>query len=131
MKDGRVARVRTPAQVLLVLIAGAAAVLPLPASLVERMYSTGVYPPVQRAPTFGRDAERGALQAAFARAQRDLGASGLARPAEPKHTWLDVYFKRAAVDGMTDPFFLETLVASDLLTIEQPFVVAHEWAHLA
>ena len=32
---------------------------------------------------------------------------------------------------MTDPFFLETLVASDLLPFERPFVVAHEWAHLA
>jgi hypothetical protein len=32
---------------------------------------------------------------------------------------------------MTDPFFLETLVASDLLPFERPFVVAHEWSHLA
>jgi hypothetical protein len=32
---------------------------------------------------------------------------------------------------MTDPFFLETLVAPDLLDVERPFVVAHEWAHLA
>src|SRR5262249_4322454 len=27
--------------------------------------------------------------------------------------------------------FLETLVAPDLLDVERPFVVAHEWAHLA
>jgi hypothetical protein len=32
---------------------------------------------------------------------------------------------------MTDPYFLETLVASDLLPFEQPSVVAHEWSHLA
>ena len=32
---------------------------------------------------------------------------------------------------MTDPYFLETLVAGDLLPFEQPFVVAHEWSHLA
>jgi hypothetical protein len=32
---------------------------------------------------------------------------------------------------MTDPFFLETLLAPDLLDVERPFVVAHEWAHLA
>ena len=32
---------------------------------------------------------------------------------------------------MTDPFFLETLVASDLLPFERPFVIAHEWSHLA
>jgi hypothetical protein len=32
---------------------------------------------------------------------------------------------------MTDPFLLETLVVSDLLPIETPLVVAHEWGHLA
>ncbi len=52
-------------------------------------------------------------------------------PARPKHTVLDAYFRRAGVDGMTDPYFLETLIASDLLPIERPFVVAHEWSHLA
>ena len=41
------------------------------------------------------------------------------------------YFRRAGVSGMTDPYFLETLVASDLLPFERPFVVAHEWGHLA
>jgi hypothetical protein len=44
---------------------------------------------------------------------------------------LDLYFRRAGVDGMTDPFFLETLIASDLLPFERPFIVAHEWSHLA
>jgi hypothetical protein len=42
-----------------------------------------------------------------------------------------VYFKAAGVEGMTDPFFLETLVAGDLLPFERPFVIAHEWSHLA
>src|SRR5262249_28261732 len=42
-----------------------------------------------------------------------------------------LYFRRAGVDGMTDPFFLETLVAGELLPFEHPFVVAHEWSHLA
>ena len=32
---------------------------------------------------------------------------------------------------MTDPFFLEVIVNPDVLPIERPFVVAHEWAHLA
>ena len=32
---------------------------------------------------------------------------------------------------MIDPFFLETLVATGLLPFERPFVVAHEWSHLA
>ncbi len=32
---------------------------------------------------------------------------------------------------MTDPFLLETMLAPDLLDVERPFVIAHEWAHLA
>ena len=60
----------------------------------------------------------------------DLGA----RPpivGRPKRTLLDPYFRRAGVEGMTDPFFLETLVVSDLLPFERPLVIAHEWSHLA
>ena len=71
------------------------------------------------------------LAAAFARVQHDLVAGRVARPGRPKHTLLDFYFRRAAVDGMTDPYFLETLVTGELLPFERPFVVAHEWSHLA
>ena len=71
-----------------------------------------------------------ALAAAFARAARATGG-GDVRPARPKATHLDWYFRRAAVDGMTDPFFLETLVAEGPLPLERPFVIAHEWSHLA
>jgi hypothetical protein len=71
------------------------------------------------------------LAAAFSAAQRDLGDQHPAVPGRPKHTLLDAYFRRAVVDGMTDPIFLETLVVSDLLPVERPIVVAHEWAHLA
>jgi hypothetical protein len=71
------------------------------------------------------------LAAAFARAQTELGAARLARPGRPKRTLLDAYFRGAGVEGMTDPYFLETLVAGGLLPFERPFVIAHEWAHLA
>jgi len=53
------------------------------------------------------------------------------RPGRPKTSILDLYFTRAAVSGMTDPFFLETLVATNVLPFEQPMVIAHEWGHLA
>ena len=49
----------------------------------------------------------------------------------PKPTLLGGYFHKASIAGMTDPFFLETLLAPDLLDVERPFVIAHEWAHLA
>jgi hypothetical protein len=61
----------------------------------------------------------------------DLGRGSAIEPARPKTTMLDWYFRRAGVDGMTDPFFLETLIASDVEAFERPFIVAHEWSHLA
>ena len=71
------------------------------------------------------------LERAFARAARDAGIARDVVPGRPKHTVLDWYFRRAGVDGMTDPYFLETLVAGGVLPFERPFVVAHEWSHLA
>ncbi len=56
----------------------------------------------------------------------------LDRPSRPKISrLLDPFFRLAGVTGFTNPFGLETLVQRDLLPIERPFVVAHEWAHLA
>ena len=49
----------------------------------------------------------------------------------PKRSLLGLYFRWAAIDGMTDPFFLEVILNPDVLPVERPFVVAHEWAHLA
>lgn len=71
-----------------------------------------------------------ALSPAF---ERTLSALGVhrTRPATPKWSVFTLLWRRAGVDGMTDPFFLESLVRTDLLAFERPFVVAHEWAHLA
>lgn len=77
--------------------------------------------------SFSRDA----LAAAFADAQIALGAMRLATPGIPKRSLLTYYFRRAGIDGMTDPYFLEVIVNPDVLDVERPFVVAHEWAHLA
>jgi Protein of unknown function (DUF3810) len=71
------------------------------------------------------------LKSAFARVLGELGRPTVFVPGRPKYTLLDPYFRRAGVEGMTDPYFLETLVVSDLLPVERPFVVAHEWSHLA
>ena len=70
------------------------------------------------------------LEAAFARTLSTLSIAPT-RTARPKWTVLTALWKRTGVDGMTDPFFLESLVRTDLLPFEQPFVVAHEWSHLA
>jgi hypothetical protein len=71
------------------------------------------------------------LAVAFQDAVRALGATRPVVPGRPKPTLLGGYFHEVSVAGMTDPFLLETLIAPDLLDVERPFVVAHEWAHLA
>lgn len=70
------------------------------------------------------------LRAVFEDAHRALGGDPIVT-GRPKSTLLGWYFHKAAIAGMTDPFFLETLLAPDLLDVERPFVIAHEWAHLA
>jgi hypothetical protein len=75
--------------------------------------------------------EPASLDVAFHQVQNDLGAARGIIPGISKLSLLSLYFRRAAIDGMTDPFFLEIIVNPDLLDIERPFVVAHEWGHLA
>lgn len=71
------------------------------------------------------------LGPAFERVQRELGASRPAPAVVPRRSLLTPYFRRAGIDGMTDPFSLQVLVNDTLLPFERPFVTAHEWAHVA
>ena len=72
-----------------------------------------------------------ALSSPFAESEKVLGAKRFAVRGRPKRSLLGIYFRYAAIDGMTNPVFLEVILNPDLLPIEQPEVVAHEWAHLA
>src|SRR5262249_17772991 len=83
------------------------------------------------APAHALTPDLGRLDVAFSRAQRALGAGRVAVPGTPKPSLVTWYFQRAAIDGMTVPFFLEVIVNPDVPSAERPFVVAHEWAHLA
>jgi hypothetical protein len=67
----------------------------------------------------------------FRDAESKLGSGGATVPGIPKRSLLSLYFRRAAIDGMTDPIFLEIIINPDVLDIERPMVVAHEWGHLA
>lgn len=71
------------------------------------------------------------LAPAFDAAIRSVGLPGGTRLARPKTSMLDPYLVRAGISGMTDPFFLETIIATNVLPFERPAVMAHEWAHLA
>jgi hypothetical protein len=71
------------------------------------------------------------LPAPFNQALARLGRPRLAVTGRPKYTMFTPFFTRAGVTGMVDPFALESLVHPDLLPFERPFVLAHEWGHLA
>jgi hypothetical protein len=73
----------------------------------------------------------GTLEPAFARVQRDLSLTWVAQPGRPKRTLFNFYFTRVSIDGMTAPFFLETLANDTLLPYERAATIAHEWSHLA
>ena len=71
------------------------------------------------------------LAPAFAQAQRDLGTETWATPARPKAPLISPFFRWATVDGMVNPFGLEVLINPDVLDVERPYVVAHEWGYIA
>ena len=71
------------------------------------------------------------LEHAFAAALRALHHPGTAVTGVPKASLLRFYFRQAGIDGMTNPFFLDIVINPDVLPMERPEVLAHEWAHLA
>ena len=87
--------------------------------------------PAHSEPWSDLDALPARLGPAFASVQYDLGAIRTAVAGTPKVTLLTPYFRRAGIDGMINPFSLEILINGEVLSFERPFVVAHEWAHLA
>lgn len=65
-------------------------------------------------------------------ALQQVNRGPLGRPGRPKFSLiLTPFFTWAGVNGMIDPLALESVVHPDLLPFERPFVLAHEWAHLA
>jgi hypothetical protein len=87
--------------------------------------------PAHRGGWPGNDWQSAALRKAFADTQRLLADAPPAVPGRLKWTAFGLYFRWSGVDGMVDPFALEVLGNPDLLPWERPFVLAHEWAHLA
>jgi hypothetical protein len=71
------------------------------------------------------------LPGPFNRALGLVSRPSLHQPGRPKFTLLTPYFTWAGIDGMSNPFGLESIVHPDVLPFERPFVLAHEWAHLA
>jgi hypothetical protein len=83
------------------------------------------------APAHAVNVDQQSLAETFDRTVRLLGVTHTTVTGLPKRSLLSWYFVRAAIDGMTDPYFLEIIVNPEVLPFERPFVLAHEWAHLA
>jgi hypothetical protein len=85
------------------------------------------------ATTRGQDpgASRESLELAFRKAQEQLGAGRTAGGAPAKRSMFSWYLRMAGIDGMMNPFFLEIILNPEVLPVERPFALAHEWAHLA
>ena len=71
------------------------------------------------------------LRPAFRAALPRLGVRQDVVPGVPKWSVLQPYFRWAGIDGVTNPFVPEVVVNDDLLPMEWPFTLAHEWGHLA
>lgn len=72
------------------------------------------------------------LRVPMAHALAQLNEAPMVTPGRAKFSLiLTPFFTWTGVDGMIDPLLLESIVHPDLLPFERPFVLAHEWAHLA
>jgi hypothetical protein len=88
-------------------------------------------PMAQAQPWPDRDALVETLRPAFRAALPQLGVRDDVVPGVPKWSVLQPYFRWAGIDGVTNPFLPEVVVNHDLLPMEWPFTLAHEWGHLA
>ena len=87
--------------------------------------------PAHREPWPNNEELRRQLVESFDAVVIELGGSRRITPAAPKRSLVDPFLGATGVAGFTNPFGLEVILNSDLLQIEQPFTLAHEWAHLA
>jgi hypothetical protein len=82
--------------------------------------------------TLGYDELADQLREPMNDALRQLSRPALRTAGRPKFSLiLTPFFTLAGVNGMLNPFALESIVHPDLLPFERPFVLAHEWGHLA
>lgn len=71
------------------------------------------------------------IDTSFAPVVRRLGDTYDVAVSRPKRTIFNWWFELAGVGGQWDPFAYETLLNADFLPFERPFIIAHEWGHVA
>jgi Protein of unknown function (DUF3810) len=71
------------------------------------------------------------LHSSFDETVIELGNSRGITAAIPKTSLLNFYLTAAGIEGFINPFGHEVILDSEIFTFEKPFLLAHEWAHLA
>jgi hypothetical protein len=71
------------------------------------------------------------LQSSFDGTVQQLGNRRGIAPGRPKRTLTDFYLGAAGIEGYVNPYGLEVVLDSTILPVEKPFLLAHEWGHLA
>ncbi|MFL6213725.1 MAG: DUF3810 family protein [Blastocatellia bacterium] len=71
------------------------------------------------------------LLVTFNETARELGNRRGIAAGWPKHTLMNFYLAAAGIEGFVNPFGLEVVLESSVLPFEKPFLLAHEWGHLA
>jgi hypothetical protein len=74
---------------------------------------------------------RAQLYQAFNETVGQLGNRRGIAAGRPKHTLMNFYLAAAGIEGFVNPFGLEVVLESSALPVEKPFLLAHEWGHLA
>jgi hypothetical protein len=74
---------------------------------------------------------RDRLHSAFDDTVMSLGNSHGIAPAIPKTSLMNFYMTAAGIEGFVNPFGHEVILDSEIFAFEKPFLLAHEWAHLA
>jgi hypothetical protein len=71
------------------------------------------------------------IEPSFEEVVEELGTPKAVVPGRLKTSFLNFYLASTGIDGFTDPLAGEVILNSQLLPMERPFVLAHEWGHLA
>jgi len=74
---------------------------------------------------------RAALERSFQQVVRELGHGPEFSGVAPRTSLVNPLLGAEGVDGFMNPFGYEVILDDSLLPFEQPFLLAHEWAHLA
>jgi len=74
---------------------------------------------------------RAALERSFRQVARELGHRPDFSGVAPRSSIVNPFLDAAGVDGFVNPFGYEVILDDNVLAFEKPFLLAHEWSHLA